>query len=342
MKRPDEWQQRQFERIAIAFLVSSLLALRAAGVWAADLPEPIRISLPASYEVTDPSATAVTIGDLAKVIAGGSEAEHAALGAISVMKVPQPGKSLRCSKTRVLAAARIGGFKEFGRLRFDGSSTFDIYGLGETVKQKDLEDKIIEDITQDFEWDPKELSVRLFSFPEAIRVPPGEVQLQIYRVSPRRYGSVHYDLTVLVDGEEFLHRGVIVSIAHRRDVFVFRKNKKAGSIVTREDVDVQTRYIRSEREDEYTISDARELIGRKLARSVNRGLMVTRDLFARTYLVTRGKSVGVVVRRGSIRLDVRGRAMQNGNIGDIIRVRNLFNNKVDRGRIVDAETIEML
>lgn len=342
MKQPHEWQTRQLERIAITFLISSLLALRAAGVWAADRPEPIRISLPASYEVTDSSAAVVTIGDLTEGISGASEAEHETLRAIPVVQVPQPGKSVRCSSTRLLAAARMGGFEEYGRLRFEGPRNFHVYGLGQTITKEHLVEKITEDIIQDFEWDPKELSIRILSFPDQLRLPPGEVQLDIYRTSPRRYGSVQYDLSVLIDSEEFLHRGVIVSIAHRRDVFVFRKNKEAGSIVTLQDINVQIRYIRSERDDQYTISNPRELIGRKLARSVNRGVTVTRNLFARTYLMTRGKTVSMVVRRGSIRMDVHARAMQNGNVGDVIRVRNLFNNKTARARIVDANTVEIL
>jgi len=342
MKRPFDSQQRQIERIAIAFLVTSLLALRAARIWGSDLPQPICISLPASHEVMEPSDTVVTIGDLTEGIVGGTEAERETLRVVPVMQVPPPGKSLRCSTTRVLAAARMAGFREYGRLRFDGPPTFDVYGVGQTLKKDDLLARITEDIIKDFEWDPEELSVQILSFPEEIRVPPGDVQLQIYRVSPRRYGSVQYDLAVLVNGEEFLHRGVIVSISHRRSVFVLRKNKEAGSTVTLDDVDVQTRYIRSEREDEYTISDPRELIGQKLARSVNRGVPVTRDLFVHTYLVVRGETVNMVVRKGSIRLDVRGRAMQNGNIGDIIRVRNLFNNKIAHGRIIDPGTVEIL
>jgi flagella basal body P-ring formation protein FlgA len=284
----------------------------------------------------------VTIGDLAKTIVGGSEAERQTLRSVPVMEVPPPGESLRCSSTRVLAAARMGGVKEFGRLRFDGPSTFDVYGLGQTITKEHLVEKVTEDIIRDFEWDPQELSIRILSFPDKIRVPPGEIQLRVYRTSPSRYGSVQYDVTVLINGEEFMHRGVIVSITHRRNVFVFRRNKEAGSIVTLQDVDTQTRYIRSEREDQYTIFDPRELAGRKLARSVNRGITATRDLFVRTYLMTRGQVVNMVVRSGAIRMDVRGRAMQNGNIGDTITVRNLFNNNTVRGRIVDAGTVEML
>ncbi|MFH1739676.1 MAG: flagellar basal body P-ring formation chaperone FlgA [bacterium] len=201
---------------------------------------------------------------------------------------------------------------------------------------------MVQDITQDLQWDPKELSVRPLSFPDELRVPPGDLRIQVYRSSPQRYGAVQYDLTMLINDEEYMHRGVIVAIAHRRDVFVFRETKEAGEMVTLQDVDVQTRYIRSEREDKYTISNARELIGRKLARTVNRGVTASRDLFARSYLVPRGQVVSVIVQSGSIRMDVRGRTQQNGNIGDIIRVKNLFNNQITRARVVDADTVEMI
>ncbi|MFH1739677.1 MAG: hypothetical protein ABIH23_11765 [bacterium] len=130
MKRPNEWQQKQIEQIAITLLLSGLLVLRAAGVWAAEQPEPIVVSLPDSYEVTSPTATVVTLGDLTEEITGGSDTEREALRAIPLLEVPDPGKSFVYTSTRIIAASRQNGFKEFRRLQFEGARNFKIFGLG--------------------------------------------------------------------------------------------------------------------------------------------------------------------------------------------------------------------
>ncbi|HOE10308.1 MAG TPA: flagellar basal body P-ring formation chaperone FlgA [bacterium] len=342
MRGRKDWQQAQLERIAITFLVSALLVLRATGVWALDQPERIVIELPASCVIAQATMQVVTVGDLAQSITGGSEEERQALRAVPVTKVPNPGESLICTSSRIIAAARQNGFDEFRRISFDGPRNFKIFGLGQTVSADTLAERIMRDIMQEFNWDPKELSVRVLSLPNDLRLPPGDVRIQVYRTSPQRYGTVQYDLTILLNDNEYMHRTLIVEIAHRRNVFVFRNNKPAGSMVTLQDVDVQTRYVRSEREDEYTISDPRELVGRKLGRTVNPGITVTRDLFARTYLIPRGQVVSVVVQNGNLRMNIRGKTEQNANIGDIIRVRNLFNNKIVQARVVDANTVEMI
>ncbi|HPA46381.1 MAG TPA: flagellar basal body P-ring formation chaperone FlgA [bacterium] len=342
MRGPNDWQQTQLERIAITFLVSGLLILRATGVWALDQPEQIVIGLPASYIVEQASAQTVSVGDLAQSITGGTEEERSALRSVPVAPVPDPGEYLVCTSSRIIAAARQNGFDQFRRVSFDGPRNFKIFGIGQTVSADTLAERITQEIIQELDWDPKELTVRVLSFPNDLRLPPGDVRIQTYRTSPQRYGIVQYDLTILLNDEEYMHRTLIVEIAHRRDVYVFRNNKSAGSMVTLQDVDVQTRYIRSEREDEYTIRDPRELVGRKLARTVNRGITVTRDLFARAYLIPRGQVVSMVVRNGNLRMDIRGKTEQNGNIGDVIRVRNLFDNKTVQAKVVDANTVEMI
>ncbi len=342
MRPQNEWQQQQMQKIAITFLISSFLVLRSVGVWAGEKPELITVVLPESYEVTSATADVVTIGDMAEKIVGEHPAEIEELKRVPVIDVPDPGKATLCTSARMVGASRVNGFEGFGKLHFEGPRAFKVYGLGSTITKEHLLEKVMEDIKKDLEWDPNELSVRILSFPDEIRVPHGDVKVRVYRTSQQRYGAVRYDLTILINDEEYLHRGVIVSIAHRRDVFVFRKHKDAGSIVTLKDVDVQKRYIRSERDDEYVISNARELVGRKLARSVNRGLTATRDLFAHTYLIPRGKEVNMMVRAGNMRIEVRGRTQQNGNIGDIVRVKNLFNKEIVRARIVGSGVVEML
>jgi len=342
MRPQNEWQQQQLQKLAITFLISSFLVLRSVGAWAAEKPELITVVLPETYEVTCATKAVVTIGDVAQEIIGEHPKEIEALRRVPVIDVPDPGKSTLCTSARMVAASRIHGFEGFGKLHFEGPRAFEVYGVGTTITKDHLLERVMEDIKRDLEWDPNELSVRILSFPDSIRVPNGDLRIQVYRTSQQQYGAVRYDLTILINDEEYMHRGLIVSVAHRRDVFVFRHHKDAGSIVTLQDVDVQKRYIRSERDDKYVISNARELVGRKLGRSVNRGVTATRDLFAHTYLIPRGKEVNMMVRAGNLRIEVRGKTQQNGNIGDIIRVKNLFNKEIVRARVIGSGVVEML
>lgn len=56
-------------------------------------------------------------------------------------------------------------------------------------------------------------------------------------------------------------------------------------------------------------------------------------------MVQTGKVVDVVAQEGSLRITMRGVAMQNGNAGDLINVRNLQSRQEIQGVVSDAKTV---
>ncbi|HNQ92133.1 MAG TPA: flagellar basal body P-ring formation chaperone FlgA [Alphaproteobacteria bacterium] len=114
-----------------------------------------------------------------------------------------------------------------------------------------------------------------------------------------------------------------------QNVPVLRSSLKAGDIISAADIDWVPVNVRNTVYD--TIVDADAMIGKTPARSVEAGApMRERDLIS-PQLVKRGDEILIQFNSGSMTLTAKGKAMQNGAEGDLIRVVNLSSNQSLRG-----------
>lgn len=105
-------------------------------------------------------------------------------------------------------------------------------------------------------------------------------------------------------------------------------NKRMGrsDIIKKSDVEwikVRTRNIRSE-----VIRDPAELIGQSPRRIIQSGAAVRKNEVQRPVLVPKRSLVTVLHQTPLMRLTARGRALEDGGMGDIIRIANATSKKV--------------
>ncbi len=69
------------------------------------------------------------------------------------------------------------------------------------------------------------------------------------------------------------------------------------------------------------------------------GTVVLRRHVEVPFAVKRGQLVRIVAEKNGIYVETTGRALQNGRVGDIIRVKNIYSKKVIEGKVKDDETV---
>lgn len=105
------------------------------------------------------------------------------------------------------------------------------------------------------------------------------------------------------------------------------------------DSDVEWVKMRADRIQAGVATDPAEVIGMTTKRAVRAGdTLRLRDL-ARPVLVSRNELVTMILRSDFMTLTARGRALEDGAMGDTVRVRNERSNKTVLGRVVDAHTV---
>ena len=87
--------------------------------------------------------------------------------------------------------------------------------------------------------------------------------------------------------------------------------------------------------------DPVKLVGMKLKRNITSGFPLTPTMVAAPKLIKRGQQVTLISRTSAIRVVMPGKALENGAIGERIRVKNLSSKRVVEGVVNASGEIEV-
>jgi flagellar basal body P-ring formation protein FlgA len=109
------------------------------------------------------------------------------------------------------------------------------------------------------------------------------------------------------------------------------KTVQNGRVIEEKDIEWTT--IRALSVGDSIIQDAALLIGSTPRKSILSGNPVRLTDIEKPKVITRGDSVTLVFDKGGMYLTTKGRAMEDGTIGDIIKISNVSSNRQIEGRV---------
>ncbi len=118
---------------------------------------------------------------------------------------------------------------------------------------------------------------------------------------------------------------------------VARRDMKAGQIVTRDDIAVNR--IAQDGRRRIDPANVDDLIGKEIKRTVRAGQTITANDVQTQVMVAKGKVVTLNFSKGNIMLSAKGKALENGGLGDSVRVMNLQSKSVVQGTVTGPETV---
>lgn len=124
-----------------------------------------------------------------------------------------------------------------------------------------------------------------------------------------------------------------------REIPVLNRRVLSGEIITK--ADIRWIRVRADRLQPNTIMDASDLIGMAAKRGQRAGKPIRLRDIGRPILVPKGRHVTLVLETPSMMLTVRGRALEDGGAGDIIRVANTHSNTVVQGEVIGSDRIRV-
>lgn len=86
-------------------------------------------------------------------------------------------------------------------------------------------------------------------------------------------------------------------------------------------------------------TEAEHLVGMELRRALRRGDLVERNALIKPQLVQRGRSVTLRAGNGAVQVTGRGRALEAGALGDIVRVESGSSGRVIEGRVAGESLV---
>jgi flagella basal body P-ring formation protein FlgA len=188
-------------------------------------------------------------------------------------------------------------------------------------------------------WRADQVELTLRAFPP-LSVPDGEVDVQVLKptdgITP---GQRRFLLAITLNGEEKERRWVQAELRVFDDVIVAARSLAYHETITSDDIRMGRRELNTF--SLRAVTDPREVVGRHAARTIEMNEVLTPAMVSLPQVVQRGNRVSLVFESAGLRVEIAGRAMQAGKMGERIRVENTASGKIVEGQILDAHTVKV-
>jgi flagellar basal body P-ring formation protein FlgA len=124
----------------------------------------------------------------------------------------------------------------------------------------------------------------------------------------------------------------------KKQLFVLKEGGKAGDPITRADVIEKETYLAGATAYPASRDD---VIGKRLRKDAPAGTVLTPQLLEDRVLVQRGEIVSIVAENGRLVIQVSGKAMDKGRMGETIRVKNLTSGKEVYGKVTGSNVVSV-
>ncbi len=301
-----ELSRRHFAAITIA----TSLFIIGLGVAAA-------LAQPRLRPIAQVEADVVRLGDL--IDNAGPQGDTIVFGA------PQPGQSGVISASRIVSAARDHGIVA---LETNGLSSIAVRRLGRTVGAEEIAAAIREALVAQQRLAPDteiELaSGQMEAVVESLGTGPVVVRGLSYNGASGRF-----EATYVVQGSRALEIAPARVVGNVLDIVrvpVLSRPVLKGDIVSAADVTMERRR-RSELGQDI-VTDPSRVVGNAARRPLGRGSLIRDTDLQRPELVERNAIVMMTFEQPGMQLQMRGKALTAGAIGDTIQVQNISSKKV--------------
>ncbi len=126
---------------------------------------------------------------------------------------------------------------------------------------------------------------------------------------------------------------VPVTVERYAEVLVANRNLRRQHTIL--PGDLRTKRIQTSRHAGSYFEDKGELVGLQTRRNIRPGQILGQQHVTQREVVSRGQRVTILAENGSVAIRMQGEALENGVLGDRIRVKNSSS-----GRIVEGEVLE--
>jgi len=136
-------------------------------------------------------------------------------------------------------------------------------------------------------------------------------------------------------------RNVLVAfkVMNKKKIYVLNENMVRGEIITADKITVKEIVLNEDKRN-YP-AEIEDVVGKMLKRDLNRGTAITKDVIEDHFVIKRNDIVNIIIEHKRLVVKTKGRAIDRGKVGDVIRVKNLTSQKEVMGRVTGSGIINV-
>jgi len=289
----------------------------------------------------------ITVGDVAE-LSGGTSVLRERIRRIDLGDAPKVTETVKISASQIVFRLQLTDLP---------NSSFQLFGVKEVVVVPFVdtlsEERVIAQardlILKSFSWPEEDLVVRL-ARPLAVQLPKisekEKVNIKAELHTPgQEFGRCQVDVAILIDGERRLSFPLHFETKLLRAVPVCASAVARGEKFSDKNLRFEKRPVDSTSRPLPTVES---LSGKVAKRAMPAGQVVAETDAEGDAVATEGAAlikqrqiVKMLVPLGSVNVVARGEAMQEGKMGQVIRVQNVDSKKVVTGRVTGPDTVEV-
>jgi flagella basal body P-ring formation protein FlgA len=281
----------------------------------------------------------IYLGNIADVAA--YRGAKVAPGSIDMIKALRLGSSPALGTYRLLRKKRLISRLERGgwhNALVKGPETLKIWRSSRSISKDDLILKVENNILQKMPW-PKDKVELEVTFPGAeILIPEGKLKTEVEL--PRNYtffGKGAVLVKLFVDGEEYKSLWAKTLIRLYTDMVLASRPILRNELIKEEDLKVERRLVASVPQGVF--DDVDEIKGMRAKRKIGKDAVITQSVITLPELFKRGSMVSILLKKGGLAISAKGKAMEKGVKGKVIKVENISSKKVVLAEVLDSRTV---
>ncbi|HUT02240.1 MAG TPA: flagellar basal body P-ring formation chaperone FlgA [Phycisphaerae bacterium] len=311
---------------------TSLLILFLAGPAAAG-DDAVRIYLPRTVKVSGEKLQLGTIG----VVLCDDAKREARARATALGRTPWPGENIVIDRRTVLSCLAHGGIAA-DRVRIAGARQVTVTREESTTSAGKLL-AVAETFLQQLPARPKNCIYQVLRRPQKLTVSGSKDLDYACRLEPLAAGGqVKVVVTVRREGKQLGFREILYRRMYPVRTAVATRRVPAGAVLTKENLEIQTSY-----EPKPADKDWKAPYGRLARQRLLPGTAIRPSMTAEKkpdLKIRRNQIVQLRVQGPGFRITGVGQALQEGRVGDVIKVRNVDSKRVITGLVAFDGSVE--
>lgn len=209
----------------------------------------------------------------------------------------------------------------------------------EFYSPEELKELFLLEVSKKISWLKGEFVVERFGFePKEVKIPKGSSYKVVF--SNRPYPGFILLTFVFKDKEKEINLKTWGYVEVFVSAIVSGKQLSKGEILTKEVLVSQKKPFTKLPSD--AVFNEEEILGKELKVSLRPGEVIRRSYLNEPLVIRRNQEVLIVVRFKNLLVKAKGKALQDGKLGEVIKVKNISSKKEVWGKVVSSNEIEVM
>ncbi len=277
----------------------------------------------------------VYLKDIADIKAKGEEIAFIKfLKNLPITQSPKPNKNIVITKNQLIFLFQKNHISTNG-FSFNGAESCIITRDYKKLSTEKIEKNIQTFIKKNFE-NTKLISINLPD--KTFLIPSTNIREKIHLKS-ESLKHLYLEYQIYESGKLIYKIPITANIKRYMQVVQAKRDIPKGKILISEDLKIAE--IEFKRRSGY-ITEIENAVGKVAKRDIKKGMILKNSLLKPDYKVKRRKNVKIIYRNKNINIELVGLALEDGAVGDVIKVKNISSGKVILCKVIKENTVMYL